>query len=638
MAVRLPLLAQATGVPVDGDTAIIGLMALHREVGGTMWGQPYGSPVESWLVLPFVEALGPTRFALRLAYLFLSLGLVPLAFLLARALQPGAGLPAALVLACPPALLLAWSSLPQPLYPATLLLGAASLAAALAAEGRLAEAGGRYRGPLAAWAVLGVLAVWTHFVSLMVVGAGALLLAWRARGAPRRLGAVLAALALALLPAVVLLARGSGTAGVLAAGLEHARAVAPGMHVALSELLGGRTAAVPDISPEIVSPAWVRLALAVLYLGGAALALRCRRRAAALALWAAVALVALVFPFPLRSETGAVRFLTPAYLPLAVLAVAGAARRSAATAWALAGLLALLHLVPAPALVVSWRQSRSTPAPGCTAARAAMEVLGVRRGYASYETAYCVTYESGERLVLSQPWNERFGGHPLKYLDEVRFATSAVWILNPEVDFGMPAPGDFEPLLQAAGGSWQRSERGPFTVYHSFVPPFADAAAEATPRRCEGEGALVLPLPEPTALLGLTILAPGGGALPPRLTVETSADGRSFETAWSRRRPQALTKLVWLNGLPRWATDPAAVAVSLPANPGVAALRLTSPDADACSAVGPVLLHRDPPGPSSPDPLGPDTSWPERRRILAERPQPGSAGWHYRERVADGHR
>jgi hypothetical protein len=637
-ASRLPFLAESLAVPVDGDTGVVGLMALDRAVSGTMWGQPYGSPVESWLVLPFVELLGPTRLALRLAYFVIGLGLVPLAFGLARALHSAAGLPAALVLACPPTLLLAWSAVPQPLYPATLVLVATSLLAALATESRLADGAGGYRIPLALWSACGALAVWTHFVSVLAVIPGAALLAWRVRRVPRRLCVVLAALAVALVPAFVLLSAGSGSEGVLAASLHHARAVVPRMHLALIELVGGRTGAVADADPEIVSPAWAQVALALGYAVGALGALRSPRRGAALMLWAVVVLMALAFPFPLRSDPTAVRFLAPAYLPLAALAAAGAASRSPRTAWALAALLAVLHLLPAPALVDSWRRgAHASPfSPDCTAARTAMEVLGVRRGYASYNTAYCITYESGRRIVVSQPWNERFSASPLPYLDEVRFATAAVWILSPGTDFGMPSPERLESLLRAAGGTWRRWDREGFVLYHSFVAPFPDTVEEAGVRRCDQ--ALTLPLPRPEAVGGITVLARPGGALPERLSVETSLDGRHFETVWSRRRPRALAKLVWLGGHPRYAIDPAAVAVLVPGGRPISGVRVTTPGADACTVIGPVLLHRPSPGPVEADWIGLDTSWPERRRILAERPLPNRATWHYRKLVAAAHR
>jgi hypothetical protein len=32
----------------------------------------------------------------------------------------------------------------------------------------------------------------------------------------------------------------------------------------------------------------------------------------------------------------------------------------------------------------------------------------IRRAYASYGPAYRLTFETGERIIVSQPWNERF--------------------------------------------------------------------------------------------------------------------------------------------------------------------------------------------------------------------------------------
>src|SRR5207249_5817211 len=83
VVVRVPFWAEALRTPVDADTAIMGLMARHPFRATTMWGQPYGSPLEAWLAVPFVSALGPTSGALRSLYFLLGLGLVPLAYALA---------------------------------------------------------------------------------------------------------------------------------------------------------------------------------------------------------------------------------------------------------------------------------------------------------------------------------------------------------------------------------------------------------------------------------------------------------------------------------------------------------------------------------------------------------------------------
>ena len=78
--------------------------------------------------------------------------------------------------------------------------------------------------------------------------------------------------------------------------------------------------------------------------------------------------------------------------------------------------------------------------------REALERHGVFRAYASYGPAYRLTYESGERIVVSQPWNERFLHYPLPYLDEVRFTVRAAWVLTPRIPSDLPTPSAFRRL------------------------------------------------------------------------------------------------------------------------------------------------------------------------------------------------
>ena len=73
VVVRYPFWREALKTPVDGDTAIIGLMARHPLRSVTMWGQPYGSPLEAWLAAPLMALLRPDAATLRLAYFLLGL-------------------------------------------------------------------------------------------------------------------------------------------------------------------------------------------------------------------------------------------------------------------------------------------------------------------------------------------------------------------------------------------------------------------------------------------------------------------------------------------------------------------------------------------------------------------------------------
>src|SRR5206468_8817040 len=102
--------------------AIVGLMARHPFEGTTLWGQPYGSPLDAWVVTPFVAAMGPTNQALRLPYFLLGLALIPIAYGLGGALHPVAAFPAAVLMACPPPYFLLLAALPPPFYATTLVL------------------------------------------------------------------------------------------------------------------------------------------------------------------------------------------------------------------------------------------------------------------------------------------------------------------------------------------------------------------------------------------------------------------------------------------------------------------------------------------------------------------------------------
>src|SRR5512134_1176539 len=186
VVVRVPFWIEALQTPVDGDTAIVGLMARHPGVGTTLWGQPYGSPLDSWVAIPFVAIWGYTVEALRLPYFLLSLVLVPIAYALARELHPSAGLPAAVLVACPPPYFLLLSALPPPFYPTTLVLcGLVLLTAAQA--GRLLGEPARPRGTLLLLGLASGLALWTHLMSASVVTAAALWLLARSRGKRRLL-------------------------------------------------------------------------------------------------------------------------------------------------------------------------------------------------------------------------------------------------------------------------------------------------------------------------------------------------------------------------------------------------------------------------------------------------------------------
>jgi hypothetical protein len=662
VVVRVPFWIEALHTPVDGDTAIVGLMARHPGVGTTFWGQPYGSPLDAWVAMPFVAIWGHAVESLRVPYFLLALALVPLAYALARELDPRAALPAAVLLACPPPYFLLLAALPPPFYPTTLVLCGLVLLLAARAGRRLDAAAVPPRGTLLLLGLASGLALWTHLMSASAVAAAGLWLVVRARG--RRL-----ALAWALVPLVAAsaplwwraLSGGEAMRIVQVADrqettLEHLRATLPRLAEPLGGVLGTHVPVVADAEDFMIHHPGGAAALTVL-LYGLMLVLAARRAtvaspAALYLLAAGLALAA--FPFPVRSAPHTIRLLTPLFLPVAVLAAWAACPRGATRRpWLLVLTLAVLHLALGTRLVDSWRRTDRAEAPFALVdlepVRRLLESHGVRHAYASYGPAFRLTWESGERIVASPPWNDRFRHWPLPLVDEVRFARNVAWVLTPSVPSGLPSPEELDQAMARLGGRWRREAAGAAVVYHGFVPPFSPAvepwpgagpAGDLDLRtfeaRAPGEP-LELRLKEPRPLLGVTLLsALDGPRLPRSADVLVSADGQSFETVATRRRREERQDLRWLNGHPQAVVDHDVFAIPLGGRP-VAALRVVALEGEPWR-VGEVLLHVEPGRQAWDEWLPPALSWDERRRALLERPLTGREDWFSRVLLAARHR
>ena len=291
------------------------------------------------------------------------------------------------------------------------------------------------------------------------------------------------------------------------------------------------------------------------------------------------------------------------YLPLVALVAWGCvARGGVRRAWVLVLALAALHLAASSALLTAWRGADRAAAPfllpDLAPVRSALEARGIRRAYASYGPAYRLTFETGERVIASQPWNERFLHFPLPYLDEVRFARDVAWVLTPAIPSDLPDARAFEEALAAAGGTWQRETAGAATVYTRFEPPFAPAVEPLASAGAAGDGdpathldpepdePVRFDLPAPSALAAVTLVAAGHGpALPRSMDVEVSADGATFESVASRRRRGERGDLRWVNGHPQYVIDNDVLAVPLGGRT-VRAIRITPGVLDRCVVAG----------------------------------------------------
>jgi hypothetical protein len=279
----------------------------------------------------------------------------------------------------------------------------------------------------------------------------------------------------------------------------------------------------------------------------------------------------------------------------------------------------------------------------------ALDARGIRHAYASYSPAYRISFETGERIVASQPWNERFRHYALPYLDEVRFAKNVAWVLTPAIPSGLPGPRAFEAALAETGGGFRRVEAGPAVIYCSFTPPFgvgvvpppgvpraiADGDLGTDLRPPPGE-TFTVELPDPLALDAITLVAPSEPRLLRSFDLLVSPDGAAFTRVASRRRREERTDLRWVNGQPQYVLEHDLLAVPLDGRP-VKALRVVPIASADAWGLAELLLHPARPAAERrpwDEWLNPGLSWAGRRERLHAAPLPGREDWYYRSLVA----
>jgi Dolichyl-phosphate-mannose-protein mannosyltransferase len=662
VVVRVPFWIEALRTPIDGDTAIVGLMARHLGSGTTFWGQPYGSPLDAWVAAPFMAAMGPTPEALRLPVFLLGLALIPIAYGVAKALHPAAALPAAVLMACPPPYFLLMAVLPPPFYATTLVLCGLVLLLGLR-QGASLAAGGQPRMGLALLGFLAGLALWTHLMSASVVAAVGLHLLGRSSGRRRALLFALVPLLLASSPWWVRAAtESSATSIVRVAGrqqtmTQHLAEVVPRLPETVGGILGTHVPMVADSADFMVAaPIWAATGLVLLYGSLLFLAVRASgARGGPGLLLAAAGLALLAFPFPVRSAPHNLRFLTPLYLPLLCLVVwTFAAQGKLRRAWVAVLALSCFHLAGGARLLEAWRiADRAEPPfllPDLAPVRRLLDAHGIRHAYASYGPAYRLTFESGERILASQPWNERFRHYPLPYLDEVRFSKNVAWVLTPGIPTDLPAPAAFESALGAIGGAFHRREAGAAVVYEAFAPPFGPqveawpgvgAAGDldpATALTLDSSKPATFALPTPRRLDAVTLIASLDG--PPLLRsmdIEVSGDGVTWERVAERRRRDEQDDLRWVNGHPQYVLDHNLIAIHL-AGRLVSAIRVVPVASGDAWSLAELLLHPEAPATPWDEWLDPDLGWPARRSALQADRRTDREDWYWRVLLASRHR
>ncbi len=180
LAYRLAVLASPLG-EIDGDEAVVGLMARHIAFAGERpvfyYGQPYLGSLEAFSAAPLFVLFDSSTLLLKLVPTTYSLGFLALSAITAKQLfGTGPALATAAYLALPPSMWAVWSTKARGGYAELLFLGDALLLVTLF----LAERNNRKLAVL--WGLLAGLAFWTHLLAIVyLVPAAAYLLLRRRR-------------------------------------------------------------------------------------------------------------------------------------------------------------------------------------------------------------------------------------------------------------------------------------------------------------------------------------------------------------------------------------------------------------------------------------------------------------------------
>ena len=402
--------------PIEGDEAVIGLMAQHIRHGARTlfdYDISYHGPLESYLTAPLFALFGMNRFVLRIVPLAFSLAFIWAIYGLGSKLYGrGVGLYSALYAAIPPSMLIIWGLKAGAGYIVVLVLGTVSLSLALDLRVRASPA------KIVVLSLVLALGLWVQYVTGYYVAALILVMASAKIlrvGPEHPLPGPAKALAVVLMVGVLL--------GVY--GLLSRLAALPPLADFLRNLVGLFTTALPVLlgflQPSVsdalftsqVTKQGLFYILAVALTVAACLAVvgigaqRLKEGDNLLLLFGAVTVIAFslfftVFrlPFALLQEP---RYLLPLYsaIPLAVFALFLLLRR---LVWLrpvlLAGLLAFnLHgnLTIQPALNLPYLHS-TTVADN----RVLIDWLDdndIRHVYTDYWIGYPLTFESEERIV-----------------------------------------------------------------------------------------------------------------------------------------------------------------------------------------------------------------------------------------------
>lgn len=506
--------ASTTHVNISGDESIAALMAMGitqpsdspvmqakqhpRGIFGRFpllfMAQPYLFPVDSYLAAPFVRWLPKTAAGIRFTPLLLGLLTVGLSIAI---MLLGGGLrrswPGVLLALFPSAyLLLLQGAYGLPGYPSSMFLAAFTIFVAVMHK-RAEKTTAVVLLAMLAGIGSGVACSGTLLMLPLILGVGAMVcLATNWKKALLSAPAFAIGVALGLAPYLIAKHIYPGAheavSQTVSVGEALARLWKPTLTFTLPAAMGINPPIIPD-SVETISmlPKWAGSAFAILWLAiMLAASIVCLWKFIQRTIknrWPSITVTDIcvliswlslgLFIMTTRWGSCEFRYLMPAAwcLPFVIAALYSAARHRwlTSTIGTIALLLTLINAAAAIGIARYW--SAESFDGYFTDVKPAVEYLqqrGINHCYSSYFDAYVIDYVTDEKIVCSQPYNERFYGWPLPYKELVDGSTNAAYVLGPSRRF---MPEHFKADLEFAGVTSKLTHRGRFDIHTDFHNP-----------------------------------------------------------------------------------------------------------------------------------------------------------------------
>lgn len=194
-------------------------------------------------------------------------------------------------------------------------------------------------------------------------------------------------------------------------------------------------------------------------------------------LLALIVISAIVFIRTERANSWAIRYMLPIISAVPILlsiAVYDIWKKQKVVGGVVLGIILIIQLYGNARVYATWGSSKIVEdvleLPDTRPLISFLDSKNITRAYAHYWISYRLTYETGERIICSQAYDERFGGrYRPKYKDIVDGSRNVAFIFHPTL--GLPYDL-FEENLKAIGGSYRKEIIGPYTIFYDFIPPW----------------------------------------------------------------------------------------------------------------------------------------------------------------------